>query len=169
MKTSPVEIKLKADAEPYCLTTARRVPFPIMGKVEEELKRMEGAGIIKKITEPTEWCAPMVPVVKKSGDIRICVDFKKLNQSVKRPHLMLPNLEDIAPKLHGARFFSTLDVSGGFHQVPLHPESAPLTIFITPFGRYCFQRVPMGINLGPEEFQEDAGEVHHPWSRNHNG
>ena len=46
-------------------------------------KRMEDADIIMKITEPTDWCAPMVPVVKKSGKVRICVDFKRLNQSVK--------------------------------------------------------------------------------------
>lgn len=153
MKTTPVKIVLKPDAQPYCLNTARRVPFPIQKKVKEELDRMENDGIITRITKPTEWCAPMCPVVKKNGDIRICVDFKKLNQSVKRPHLMLPNLDDIAPKLSGSCIFSTLDISGGFFQVPLDSESASLTTFITPFGRYHFRRVPMGINIGPEEFQ----------------
>ena len=114
---------------------------------------MEDRGIIKKISEPTDWCAPMVPVIKKNGNIRITVDFKKLNQNVKRPHLMLPNLDDIAPKLAGSKVFSTLDISGGFYQVPLEPESAPLTAFITPHGCYHFTRVPMGINIGPESFQ----------------
>ena len=124
-----------------------------MNSVKQELDRMLHQGIIKEVTEPTEWCAPMVPVVKKSGKIRICVDFKQLNKAVKRPITMLPNLEDIAPKLVGAKVFSTLDASSGFWQVPIAPESMPYTTFITPFGRYCFCRIPMGINFGPEEFQ----------------
>lgn len=158
METPPVKIEMYSDAKPYGLTTARRIPFPIVNKVKEELDRMEGSGIIKAIANPTEWCAPMVPVIKRNGDIRICVDFKKLNQAVKRPHLMLPNLGDITPKLSGAKVFSTLDISGGFFQIPLCQESAPLTTFITPFGRYCFQRMPMGINLGPEVFQRKMHE-----------
>lgn len=153
LKTKPVKIELKDNAVPYSVTTARRVPFPLLEKVEGELKRMESAGVIKSITEPTDWCAPMVPVLKKSGKVRICVDFKQLNQSVKRPYLMLPNLEDIAPKLAGATVFSTLDASSGFWQVPIEVSSMPLTTFITPVGRYCFCRIPMGINFGPEEFQ----------------
>ena len=91
MKPPLVHIRLKPDAEPYGLTTARRVPSPIMRNVEGELKRMEKDDIIKAITKPTDWCAVMVPVVKKHGDINICVNFEKLIQSVRRPHLMLPN------------------------------------------------------------------------------
>ena len=93
MNTEPVKIKLKENAEPYCLTTARRIPFPIYDKAQKELERMEREGIIRKVTEATDWCAPMVPVIKPNGQVRICVGFKKLNLSVMRPHLMLPNLE----------------------------------------------------------------------------
>ena len=55
--------------------------------------------------------------------------------------------------LSGATVFSTLDMCSGFYQVPLDEASGPITTFITPFGRFHFLRVPMGINLGPEEFQ----------------
>lgn len=64
---------------------------------------------MREVKEPTDWCAPMVPVVKPNGKVRICVDFKRLNSAVKRPYCMLPNLDDIAPKLAGATVFSTLD------------------------------------------------------------
>jgi len=105
-----------------------------MPKVEEELKRMEEAGAIERVTGPTEWCAPMVPVQKSNGKLRICVDLRKLNSAVQRARVVLPTLEDMAPKLAGAQYFSKLDASSGFWQTPLHPDSAELTTFITPFG-----------------------------------
>lgn len=159
LHTDPVPIRLWEDAEPYCVTTARRVPFPIQKDVKAELERMQSAGIIKEVVEPSDWCAPMVPVVKRNGNIRICVDYKRLNKAVKRPHCLIPNLEDIAPKMAGSTVFSTLDAASGFFQVPLAEDSQKLTTFMTPFGRFCFQRVPMGISLGPEVFQHKMKET----------
>ena len=72
---------------------------------------------------------------------------------------MVPNLEDIAPKLAGSKVYSTLDVSGGYHQVPLHPDSKLLTTFITPFGRYYMCRLAMGINVGTDKFQRKMEET----------
>ena len=71
-----MKITLKNNVKPYCLSTASRDPFPLLSKVEEELARMEEEGILEKVIEPTEWCAPIVPVAKKNGKIRICVDLK---------------------------------------------------------------------------------------------
>ena len=124
-----------------------------MSQVEEQLKRMEEAGVIERVTGPTEWCAPMVPVQKSKDKLRICVDPRKLNSAVTRARFVLPTLEDVAPKLAGAQYFSKLDASSGFWQIPLHRESAKLTTFITPFGRFCFKRLPFGITCAPEIFQ----------------
>ena len=71
----------------------------------------------------------------------------------------MPNLEDIAPKLAGARVFSTLNAVGGFYQIPPSTESMTLTKCFTPFGRFCFTRIPMGITLGPEAFQKKMNEM----------
>ena len=84
VKCDPVNIGLKGDAEPYCVTVAHTVPVPLQDDVKIELECVEGLGITKKITEPTPWCAPMVPAFRKNGKIRICVDLKRLNQSVTR-------------------------------------------------------------------------------------
>ena len=119
MKTEPVTIKLKTGVEPSCLTTARRIPFPLMDDVRAELDRMVTSEVIRVVTEPTDWCSAMVPVVKKNGTVRICVDLKKLNIAVRREHLMLPSLDDIAPKLAHSKLFSTLDAASGFWQIPL--------------------------------------------------
>ena len=155
----PVKIELKSDAQPYSVSTARRIPFPLLPKVKEELENMVRDGILTEISEPTDWCSPMVPVLKPNGNVRICVDYKKLNESIKRELYMLPNLDDIAPKLAGMTVFSKLDGSQGFHQLPLNPESSKLTTFITPFGRYAYQKVPMGTSLGPEIFQKKITEL----------
>lgn len=92
---------------------------------------MEATGVITKITEPTPWCSPMVTAYKKSGKIRLCVDLKKLNQSVARENHTLPTLDDILHKLSGSRVFSKLDAASGFWQIPLADESAKLTTFLT--------------------------------------
>jgi hypothetical protein len=84
--------------------------------------------------------------------------LKKINNSIKRENYMLPNLEDISPKLAGSTVFSKLDASSGFYQIPLHPDSSKLTTFITPMGRFCFKRVPFGISSGPEIFQRKMTE-----------
>ncbi len=95
----PIKIELRQDSNPYSISTSRRVPFPLLPKVEEELQRMLKSGIIEEVTEATDWCAPMVPVIKKNGKVRICVDLKKLNEAVKRERFILPTLEDILPQL----------------------------------------------------------------------
>ena len=93
----------------------------------------------------------MVPVIKPNGSVRICVDLKRLNSHVKRAHYPLPAVEDTLARLAKSKVFSTLDTNSGFWQIPVSPDSARLTTFITPFGRFHFQRLPFGIT--PEIFQ----------------
>ena len=159
MKCAPVKIKLKADAQPYSLNAARRISLPLLPKVKAELQRMADRGVISPIKEPTEWCAPIVPVLKRDGNVRICVDLKRLNQSVVRERFIIPTIDEILPKLSGAGFFSSLDAASGFWAIPLDPASQKLTTFITPFGRYCFNRLPFGISSAPELFHRQVCEL----------
>ena len=95
----------------------------------------------------------MVVVPKRNGDVRICVDLTKLNQSVCRERHPLPVVEQTLAQLTGSQVFSKLDTNSGFWQIPLSAESSLLTTFLTPFGRYCFHRLPFGITSAPEHFQ----------------
>lgn len=132
----------------------------MLQKVKEELKRMENNTVIERVTHPTEWCAPMVPVLKKNtAKARICVDLTKLNMSGKREHYILPIPDEITAKLSGATVFSSLDADSGFCQIPLHPDSCKLTTFITPFRRHCFKRLSFGITSAPEIFQRKVLET----------
>ena len=125
-----------------------------MDKVKAELPRMEKLGVISRIDEPTEWCADMVVVPKSGGQVRICIDFTKLNMSVKRENFPLPSVE-----LAKAVVFSKPDANSSFWQTNLATESRPLTIFITPFGRYCCNRLPFGISSASEFFQKRMSET----------
>nr|XP_055068361.1 uncharacterized protein LOC129450004 [Misgurnus anguillicaudatus] len=149
----PWTVQLQPEAVPFSLHAPRRVPLPLMGKVKEEIDRMERMGVITKIEEPTDWCAGMVVVPKKGGTVRICVDFTKMNESVCREKFILPSVEHSLGMLAGATVFSKLDANMGFWQVPLTKESAKYTTFITPFERYYFNRLPFGIASAPEHFQ----------------
>jgi len=120
---------------------------------------MESMGIISRVDEPTPWCARMVVVPKKSGAVRICVDLKPLNTSVLREVHPLPKVDDTLAQLAGAKVFTKLDANSGFWQIPLTKESRLLTTFITPSGRYCFNKLPFGISSAPEHFQKRMSRI----------
>ena len=86
MKVPPVQIRLQENATQatYSLSAPRRIPIPILPKVKAELEKMEDTGVIERVSEPTLWCSPLVPIIKKSGAIRICVDLKRLKPQSHR-------------------------------------------------------------------------------------
>ena len=131
----------------------------MLPKVKAELEHMERMGVVSRVKEPTDWCAAMVVVPKTGGKVRICVDLTRLNESVRREYHLLPAVEQTLAQLAGARVFTKLDANSGFWQVPLAKESALLTTFITPFGRFCFNRLPFGITSAPKHFQRRMSEI----------
>lgn len=102
MACKPIKIMLKSSVEPYSVHVAHRVLIP-MPQIKQQLDRMEQLGLIEEVSEPTPWCAPMVSVTKRNGDISICVDLKQLNEAVIREKYVLPTLNGITSKL--GRFF----------------------------------------------------------------
>ena len=153
------EIKLQENAEPFYLAAPRRVPIPLQESVNAELNEMERSGVVSKVTEPTDWCAGMVPVPKKNGKVRICVDFTALNKNVCRERFILPTVDESLAKLSNGKVFTKLDANSGFWQVPMAEDSRLLTTFITPIGRFCFNRLPFGISSAPEHFQRRMSSI----------
>ena len=139
------KIKLKERAVPHAIHTVRNIPIPLRAKVQEEMDRMEKLGVISKVEKPTPWCAGMVLVPKKSGNI-ICVHLKPLNESILHETQMLIQLA-------GATIFSKLDANSRFWQTPLEKNSRQLITFITPSGHYYCNKLPFGISSAPELFQ----------------
>ena len=155
----PYHIQMKEGAKPFALTAPRRVPVPLLPRVKAELERMRQLGVIVPVREPTNWCSGMMVVPKPQDKVRICVDLTQLNKSVRREHHQLLSVEQTLAQLARAKIFTKLDANSGFWQISLTPESSRLTTFITPFGRFCFTRLPFGITFTPEHFQCQMAEI----------
>ena len=146
------KINLVENSTPFALTTPRKVPIPLLSKTKTDTDRMLEMGVIKRVDEPTDWCAPMVVVPKPSGEIRICVDLTKLNANIKREVHPLPSVDYTLRKIWNSEIFSKIDANSAFWQRKLSDESKLRTTFITPWGRYCFESLPYGISTGSERF-----------------
>ena len=124
-------------------------------EIKTELEDMIQNGIITKIQEgePTAWVNSLVFRLKDNGKLRLCLDPKDLNHAILREHHVVSTIEEITPKLRGAKVFSIVDVKCGYWNVELDDESSYLTTFNTPFGRYRFLRMPFGLKMSQDVFQ----------------
>ncbi|GBO25704.1 hypothetical protein AVEN_236732-1 [Araneus ventricosus] len=86
------------------VSVTRKVAFSLLEPLKAELDRMVKAGVIEKVTEPTDWVSPLVIVQKKNGALRVRLDPQNLNRAIKRPQYNLPTFEDITSKLVGAKY-----------------------------------------------------------------
>jgi hypothetical protein len=155
----PYQITIDPAVKPMCIHTPRKIPHPLQPKVEEEIKDMLKKGVISPVEEPTSWCSPIVAVPKPNGSVRICADLTQLNRAVQREIHPMFSVEESLAKLSGSKVFSKLDAKSGFWQIPLAEESKLLTTFITPMGRFCFNRLPFGISSASEIFQRSMTEI----------
>jgi hypothetical protein len=113
---------------------------------------MEREGII----EPSRsaWSSQVVIVKKKDGQHRFCIDFRKVNAVTERDAYPLPHITATLDKLRGAKYLSTLDLKNGYWQVPLTPQSRPITAFTVPGkGLMQFRVMPFGLHSAPATFQ----------------
>jgi transposase InsO family protein/predicted aspartyl protease len=139
----------------------RRQPVHLENKLEEAIKNLEKNGIIKPCN--SEWNTPIVCVWKKDKDeIRLCLDFRQLNQITKRQAFPMPNIAEMMDRLHGTKYFSTIDLGNAYYQVELDKESQEKTAFSTKAGQFCFKRMPFGIAAAPGTFQELMTKVLQP-------
>ena len=152
-------IKLNPDVKPVCLYTPRKVPHPLLPKVKNRIDSMTRQGVISPVTVPTEWCSGIVPVPKPNVRVRICVDLAPLYKAVQRETHAMGSVDEILAMLGESRVFTKLDASSGFWQIPLDEDSKLLTTFVTPFGRFYFNRLPFGISSAPEIFQRTMSDI----------
>ena len=116
-------------------------------------------GVVRKVKEHTDWCFSLAYSVKKDGSLRICIDPQKLSTALKRCPNEILMLEEINPKFTGSSVFSKMDAKAGYWSVHLDEPSQLLTTFRTPFGRYCWKRLPFGLRVSQDIFQARMDEI----------
>jgi len=137
----------------------RPYPIPIAKKeaVKREIKRMMDLDIIEKSRSP--YCLPIVPVFKKNGEVRLCLDARKLNEIIVPDRECPMTIETIFSKFEEIKCISTLDLRSGYWQVPLGKNSRELCSFLVDGRNYSFKRMPFGLNISGSEFQKSMDKV----------
>ena len=153
MNTFEATLNLKAGSIPkFC--KARPVPFSLKPAIEKELDRLEGAGIIEKVTY-SQWAAPVVPVPKGDGHIRLCGDYKvTINPALDVDQYPLPKPDDIFATLAGGKWFSKIDLTHAYQQMRLEEGSRDYVTINTHRGLYQYTRLPFGVASAPALFQK---------------
>src|SRR5262249_13989483 len=128
-----------------------RIPVTMRAEVEKQVDDLIKAGIV----EPScsEWSSPVVLVPKADGSARMCIDYRKQNKLSKRPAYPLPVISDLIDTLNGARYFSAIDQTWGYLQVPLDEKSKERGAFVTHHGHFQPTRMFFGLVGAPATFQ----------------
>jgi hypothetical protein len=149
-KTNLLEHKIKLTntrairTKPYCIPYARRE------LMKKEMDEMERLGIIER--SDSDYGAPVVLVKKKDGSTRFCVDYKRLNAVTVYDAEPIPDTDELFAKLNRAKYFTKLDLTKGYWQIPMQNDSKKLTAFVTPWGLFQFNYLPFGLCTAPASF-----------------
>ena len=156
-KGSAYDIELKEGVKPY-----HAIPFPIpkihMETLKHEVQCLVKAGVLRKVNH-SEWAAPTFIIPKKDGTVRFISDFRELNKRIKRKPYPIPRIQDLLLKLEGFQHATSLDLNMGYYHIELTPFSKQLCTIVLPFGKYEYQRLPMGLCNSPDIFQEKVSEL----------
>ena len=157
MAWQPYDIKLKPNAEPY-----HGKPFPVPRIHEltfkQELDQLGYLKVIKKVNR-SQWGAPTFRIPKKDSTVRFISDNRELNKRILRQPYPIPKIQDLLLRLEGFRYGTTLDLNMGYYHIELSAKSKELWTIVTQWGKYKYQRLPMGLCNSPEIFQEKMSEL----------
>jgi hypothetical protein len=151
IKGTLAKFQANPDAAPK-FYMAKSVPYALTAKVEAELDRLEQDQILERV-QFSNWAAPIVPVVKHDGSIRICGDYKlTVNQVAQTDTYPLPRIEDLFASLSGGKSFTKLDLAHAYQQIPLDEEAKEYTTINTHKGLYRYNRCHLKSHPHPQFF-----------------
>lgn len=150
-RTDQVKHQIKLSDETPFKHRARPIHPHDLEAVRKHLQELLQAGVIRE--SDSSFSSPIVVVRKKNGDVRLCIDYRKLNLQTVKDAYALPNLEEAFSTLTGSKWFSVLDLKSGYYQIEVEEADKPKTAFVCPLGFWEFNRMPQGVTNAPSTFQ----------------
>jgi hypothetical protein len=149
-------IPLEPGAKPPC-RPMYRLSQPELEELRKQISELLMKGYIEPSSSP--YGAPVLFVKKKDGSLRMCIDYRALNQLTVKNKYPLPRIDDLLDSLNGAKVFSSLDLKSGYHQIQIDPEDVPKTAFRTPFGHFQYKVLCFGLTNAPSVFQAAMNDI----------
>ncbi|KAJ9522448.1 hypothetical protein QJQ45_008266 [Haematococcus lacustris] len=149
-------IPLQPDGKPPA-RPSYRMSKPEQDELRKQITDLLAKGLIEPSSSP--YAAPVLFVQKKSGELRMCIDYRQLNKITIRDQYPLPRIDDLFDQLAGKTVFSSLDLQAGYHQIRIPAEDVPKTAFRTPMGHYQFKVLCFGLTNAPATFQRVMNEA----------
>ena len=153
LKNFELKLHINPDVTPV-QQAIRRIPYHTRKKVSAELQRLQQLDIIEPVKGPTSWVNPIVVVLKPNGKIRMCLDMRIANEAIIQERQVIPKIDDVLTELHGAKYFSKIDLCEGYYQIQLHEDSRDITTFATNEGLFRYKRLIYGVSSAFESFQK---------------
>lgn len=151
------DIEVRKGAEPYH-AKAYPIPQAYVNTLKVEVERLCEVGVLKRVNR-SEWAAPTFVIPKKDGSVRFISDFRELNKRIHRKPYPIPKIQDLLQKLEGFQHATSLDLNMGYYHIELTPNSKRLCTIVLPFGKFEYQRLPMGLCNSPDIFQEKMSDL----------
>jgi hypothetical protein len=137
-----------------------RLSHEEMAELNKQLDELLAKGFIRPSVSP--YGAPILFVKKKSGELRMCVDYRMLNKATVKNKYALPRIDDLFDQLCGAKVFSKIDLRSGYHQIRIKEQDVHKTAFRTRYGHYEFRVLPFGLTNAPATFMRLMNDIMRP-------
>jgi hypothetical protein len=129
-------------------------------KINEEVQKQWDAGFLAVASYPP-WVANIVPVPKKDGKVRMCVDYRDLNRASPKDDFPLPHIDVLVDNTAQFSVYSFMDGFSGYNQIRMAPEDMEKTTFITPWGTFCYKVMPFGLKNAGATYQRAMVTLFH--------
>ena len=154
IKDAIVKLNIDQSVTPI-VQPPRKIPQAMVAPLKDEIERMIKLGVIRKldINEATDWCHNLVLVRKPNGKLRVCLDSHTINRALRFNVHNARTFQDVTSSIRKVTKVSKIDANSDFWTLPMDDQSQLLTTFNTPWGRYCFIKMPFGLNKAQYFFQ----------------